>query len=71
MLVDLGRAAADGLTDPAEVVGPFVELLLALRTDLRGKGDYAGADAVRDGLVAIGVEVRDTPEGTEWVLGGS
>ncbi len=71
MLVDLGRAAADGLADPAEVVGPFVELLLALRTDLRGRGDYASADAVRDGLVGLDVEVRDTPEGTEWVLGGS
>ena len=68
MLVDLGRAAAGGLTDPAEVVGPFVDLLLGLRADLRGKGDYDGADAVRDGLTAIGVEVRDTPAGPEWVL---
>ena len=42
--------------------------ILGLRTDLRGKGDYDGADAVRDGLTAIGVEVRDTPAGPEWVL---
>lgn len=68
MLVDLGRAAADGLTDPAEVVGPFVDLLLGLRADLRDRGDYGGADAVRDGLVALGVEVRDTPSGSEWSL---
>ena len=30
---------------------------------------FARADAIRDGLVAAGIEVRDTPDGAEWSPG--
>ncbi len=62
----LGRAARDGLADPRDRLRPAVEPLLVLRTALRGEGNYAAADAIREALAATGLDVNDTPEGTRW-----
>ena len=62
----LGQAAQDGLADPRDRLRPAVEPLLALRTTLRGEGNFAAADAIRDALAAAGLDVSDTPEGTRW-----
>ncbi len=70
MVVRLGEAAAAGVADPREVVGPFVELLLELRAQARSHKDFATSDLVRDRLLAVGVEVRDTPDGATWHLSG-
>ena len=43
-----------------------VEPLLAQRTEARAARDWARADAIRDELDALGVEVMDTPSGPEW-----
>lgn len=68
MIVRLGEAARQGVVDPREVVGGFVELLLELRRDARESKRYEQSDQIRDGLAELGVEVRDTPDGAEWVL---
>ncbi len=68
MVMELGEVAEHGTRDPSEVVAPFVELALALRDDARAAHRFAEADAVRDRLSALGVEVRDTAEGVVWVL---
>ncbi|HEX8496899.1 MAG TPA: hypothetical protein VF661_06865 [Actinomycetales bacterium] len=68
MVVRLGEIARVGARDPREVVGPYVELLLRLRDSARAARDFGTADAVRDGLTAAGVEVRDAAGGTQWVL---
>lgn len=68
MVVRLGQVAEVGAADPAARVSPFVEALLALRDQARERRDFATADAVRDDLIAAGVELRDTPEGTSWHL---
>jgi cyanophycinase-like exopeptidase len=68
LVVRLGDAATAGLRDPRHVVGPYVDALLAARADLRRAKQYDAADALRDRLVGIGVEVRDTPAGAEWEL---
>lgn len=70
LVVRLGDAAIGGLRDPRDVVGPYVDALLAARADLRAAKRYDAADALRDRLLAIGVEVRDTPAGAEWKLHG-
>jgi len=69
MVVRLAALAETGAQDPRDVIGPFVEALLALRKQARADKRYADSDAVRDQLVALGVEVRDGPSGTEWSLG--
>jgi hypothetical protein len=49
-----------------DVPARLVDRLLTVRRDLRGSGAYAPADAIRNALLAAGVEVRDTPEGSVW-----
>jgi hypothetical protein len=71
LVVRLGDLATVGVRDPRDVVGPYVEALLDLRARARAARDYAVSDLVRDRLGAAGVEVRDTPEGAQWVLAGS
>jgi hypothetical protein len=62
----LGRAAQEGLADPRDRLRPAVEPLLELRAGLRGAGNFAAADAIREALTAAGFDVSDTPEGTRW-----
>jgi HAMP domain-containing protein len=66
MIVRLGDLAVTGTRDPREAVAPFVEALLEVRLAARKARDFAASDRVRDQLVAAGIEVRDTPEGSEW-----
>lgn len=68
MIVQLGDAASSGLVDARSVVGGFVDLLLELRRDARQAQRFAESDRIRDRLTELGVEVRDTPDGVEWVL---
>jgi len=68
MIVGLGEVAVDGARDPRAVVAPFVEALLELRRSAREAKDWATSDLVRDRLSASGVEVRDTPDGVEWLV---
>ena len=47
-----------------------VDALVARRADLRAARDFAGADAVRSELAAMGVELADSPSGpTTWRRG--
>ena len=66
MLVDLATAAHTGLRDEREVIGPFIDLLLDARQRARSAKDFESSDALRDGLIALGIEVRDTPDGVTW-----
>ncbi|MGZ6339315.1 MAG: CysS/YqeB C-terminal domain-containing protein, partial [Candidatus Limnocylindrales bacterium] len=68
MVVRLGELAISGARDPRDVVGPFVDALVELRLAARKAGDWATADAVRDRLLAAGIELHDTPDGTTWEL---
>ena len=42
--------------------------LLKLRVEARKAKDFKKADAIRDGLIAAGLELRDGPEGTTFSL---
>ncbi len=42
--------------------------LVDRRSELRAARDFAGADAIRGELAAMGVEVTDSPAGTTWRL---
>lgn len=66
MMARLGELAKTGARDPREAVGGFVEAMLVERAEARAGKRYADADRVRDALIANGIEVRDTPEGTVW-----
>jgi len=46
----------------------LVDAELERRTTARAEKDWATADAVRDRLIAAGIEVTDTPDGPQWSL---
>jgi cysteinyl-tRNA synthetase len=68
MVVRLGELASVGARDPRDVIGPFVTALLDIRDRARAAKDFATSDQVRDVLTGAGVEVRDTPDGAQWLL---
>jgi cysteinyl-tRNA synthetase len=43
-----------------------IQRLLDERARARSVGDYVTADSIREQLLAAGIEVQDTPEGTTW-----
>ena len=56
-------APAEELPDPLE---EQIERLLAERAAARKKKDFDRADAIRDHIDALGIEVMDAPGGTTW-----
>jgi cyanophycinase-like exopeptidase len=67
MILRLGTAAVGGLKDPSEVHGPMIDLIMRLRAEVRAAKNFEMSDLIRDGLAALGVEVRDGREGASWV----
>jgi hypothetical protein len=53
-----------------EEIAARVEALVEQRASLRATRDFAGADAVRDQLTAMGIELTDSPSGTTWRVVG-
>jgi cysteinyl-tRNA synthetase len=49
----------------------LIETLLEARVSARKARHFARADALRDGLVAAGVEVHDTADGAKWSISPS
>ena len=70
MISELGEIAAVGIGDPRETVGPYVEALLRIRDAARSEKRWDTADAIRDLFNDLGVEVRDSSDGTVWLLAG-
>jgi cysteinyl-tRNA synthetase len=68
MIVRLGDAAVGGLIDPRVSLKPLMNVLLDLRSAVRADKRYDLSDLIRDRLAANNIEVRDTPEGVEWVI---
>jgi len=68
MIVRLGDAAIGGLADPRDALDPVMNVLLELRSAVRTDKRYDLSDLIRDRLAAVRIEVRDTPQGVEWVI---
>jgi cysteinyl-tRNA synthetase len=51
------------------VVDGLIAELLKQRAAARERKDFASADAIRDSLAELGVEVSDTPQGPRWKVG--
>lgn len=69
MVVRLGEVATAGIRDPRDVMAPVVDAVLALRKVVREEKRYDLSDLIRDEMAKAEIEVRDTPDGVEWVLG--
>jgi len=52
----------------SEILDGVVRMVLDMRTDAKKNKDFAKSDKIRDDLKALGIEIKDTKEGTEWNL---
>ena len=71
LLLDFDRVLGLSLEEPAIEETPLpagAAALLERRAAARAARDFAAADAIRDELGALGVEVRDTPYGQETTV---
>jgi cysteinyl-tRNA synthetase len=55
-------------TAATEVIDALVQVLMTQRQEARSRKDFAAADAIRDGLDAIGIRIEDTAQGARWTL---
>ena len=72
LLLDFDRVLGLGLDATAEPRSGELPAgaaeLLDRRAAARAARDFAASDALRDELAAMGVEVRDTPDGQETTI---
>jgi cysteinyl-tRNA synthetase len=47
-----------------------IEARIAARREARARKDWAAADAIRDELAGLGIELRDAGDGTDWTVRG-
>ena len=60
---DYGDVTASTAADP---LAAQLDALVEARNEARRRRDWPESDRLRDEMMALGVEVRDTPEGTVW-----
>ncbi len=51
-----------------ELSEQLLELMLKLRIEAKENKDWALADQIRKQLLGLGVQIKDTKEGSEWIL---
>ena len=55
-------------SDVAEAMDGVIKLALAERASARDRKDFAASDAIRDGLLALGITIEDTAQGPRWSI---
>ncbi|GAB4521694.1 MAG: cysteine--tRNA ligase [Phycisphaerales bacterium] len=59
-------SVVDTVTDAGGLSDEEIDAKVRARTDAKKNKDYAGADAIRDELTSMGIELTDGPDGTTW-----
>jgi cysteinyl-tRNA synthetase len=54
--------------DSDQVIDALVQALISEREAARARKDFATADALRDKLLAAGLNIEDTPTGVRWSI---
>ena len=60
--------SANASEDLTQAMDGVVKLALAQRTAARERKDFAASDAIRDGLLALGITIEDTAQGPRWSM---
>jgi len=67
-ITQLADLAATPKVDLAQIVTPFVEMLLQLRQSARNDGRWADADLIRDALLGQDIVIKDSADATTWEI---
>jgi len=67
-VLGLTHDAGGSQNDQSELVDELMNLLIEQRKQARANRDFATADVIRDQLKAIGVQLKDSKEGTTYAL---
>lgn len=63
----LGIASTEGKQDSSKLEG-VVEMLITMRNQARADKNWALSDEIRDQLLALGIQLKDSKEGTTFTL---
>ena len=55
-------------SDLTDAMDGVIQLMLRERTSARDRKDFAASDAIRDGLLALGITIEDTAQGPRWSM---
>lgn len=50
-----------------EKLNGVMDLVIDIRKDARGKKDFATSDKIRDVLQGVGIQLKDSKDGTSWI----
>jgi len=64
----LGLADEQAASGTGETLRGVVEMILDVRREAKASKDFATSDKIRERLTALGIQIKDTKEGTEWNL---
>jgi cysteinyl-tRNA synthetase len=65
---DSAFAAVGGSEDLTSALDGTIKLALEQREAARLRKDFATADAIRDGLIALGITIEDSAQGPRWSI---
>jgi len=62
------KVETEGANPHPQILEGVMKLLLEVRQQAKNAKDFETADRIRDGLKQLGIEVRDSKDGAEWVV---
>ncbi|CAB5240309.1 unannotated protein [freshwater metagenome] len=60
--------SANASEDLTAALDGTIQLVLAQRASARDRKDFESSDAIRDGLLALGITIEDTAQGPRWSI---
>ena len=63
---DIFGIQEQGSSSDEQTTEGLMQLIIELRKDVRERKDWAASDKIRDSLKEIGIQLKDSKEGTEW-----
>lgn len=64
----LGLQASGGGGTADGKMSDVMELLISMRQQARADKNFELSDQIRDRLAEVGIQLKDTPEGTDWMI---
>lgn len=67
-IMGIPKADTQQNSDLFSKIQTLVELVLDIRSEAKKNKNYALSDSIRNKLESIGISIKDTPDGTKWIL---